>query len=117
MSINAETRRQLALLARRPHARTTAFNPQRPTEWKPNEVRRPEGGFFPYFTEAAAWELIADMLERGHNVEEIELRKPPGAKGYVMKIELAPDSPMLYVKLQLRSGQIVGRSFHYSERS
>ena len=80
-------------------------------------MRRPEGGFFPYFTEAAAWELIADMLERGHNVEEIELRKPPGAKGYVMKIELAPDSPMLYVKLQLRSGQIVGRSFHYSERS
>ena len=80
-------------------------------------MRRPEGGFFPYFTEAAAWELIADMLERGHNVEEIKLRQPPHAKGYVMKVELAPDLPTLYVKLQLWGGKIVGRSFHYSERS
>ena len=117
MSISAETRRQLVLLARRSHARKTDFSPQLPTEWRPEEVRRPEGGFSPYFTDGAAWEFIADRLEAGHEVEVVSLRKPPNAKGYVMKIELAPGTPMLYVKLQLRSGQVVGRSFHYSNRS
>lgn len=116
-SISVETRRQLALLARRSHARKTAFSPQQPTEWRPFEVRRPEGGFSPYFTDGAAWELIADKLEEGHEVEVVELRKPPGATGYVMKIQLEPNASLLYVKLQLRGGQIVGRSFHYSNRS
>ena len=115
--INAETRRQLALLAKRPGARATAFSQREPTDWRPSQVRRPEGGFSPYFTDAAAWELIAGKLEAGHEVTVVELRKPPGAKGYVMKIDLGQDSPTLYVKLQLRPGQVVGRSFHYSERS
>ena len=117
MSVDAETRRQLALLARRAHARKTAFSPRLPTEWRPFEVRTPKGGFSPYFTDGAAWELIADKLDEGHDVEVIELRTPPGAKGYVMKIRLRPGAPLLYVKLQLRGGQVVGRSFHYSERS
>ena len=115
--INAETRRQLALLARRRRARTSAFDPSAPTDWRPTQIRRAEGGFSPYFTDAAAWELIADKLEQGHEVEVVELHKPPGAKGYVMKIDLGPDVPTLYVKLQLRGRQVVGRSFHYSERS
>jgi hypothetical protein len=38
-----------------------------------------------------------------------------GATGYVMKIELEPAVPVLYVKLELRSGRILGRSFHYSK--
>ena len=32
-----------------------------------------------------------------------------------MKIDLEPDQPRVYVKLQLGAGRIVGRSFHYSE--
>ena len=48
-------------------------------------------------------------------MEPVTLRKPEGAKGYVMKIEIEPDAPLLYVKLQLGSGKIIGRSFHYSE--
>ena len=121
--INPETRRQLALLARRRRARTSAFDPSAPTDWRPTEVRDPEvrdpdGGFSPYFTDAAAWELIADKLEEGHEVEVVKLRKPRGARGYVMKIDLGQDVPTLYVKLQLLRGrQVVGRSFHYSERS
>lgn len=115
--INPETRTQLALLARRPSARTTAFSRREPTDWRPSQVRRPGGGFSPYFTDAAAWDLIADELEDGREVEVVELHRPPGAKGYVMKIELERDAPTLYVKLQLRPGQVVGRSFHYSERS
>ncbi len=107
----------MALLARRPRARTTSFNPRTLTDWRPFQIRRPEGGFSPYFTDASAWELIADKLDEGHEVEVVELRRPAGAKGYVMKIDLGQDEPMLYVKLQLRPGQVVGRSFHYSERS
>ena len=103
--------------ARSARTRTTAFSPQEPTDWRPTQVRRPEGGFSPYFTHTAAWELTADKLDEGHEVEVVELRKPPGAKGYVMKIDLGPDVPTLYVKLQLRGGQVVRRSFHYSERS
>lgn len=68
-----------------------------------------------YFSDAAAWELIASRLESGHDVETVTLRKPPGATGYVMKIDLEPDAPTLYVKLELGPGKIWGRSFHYSE--
>ena len=86
-----------------------------PTKWQPNQVRNPEGGsFWPYFSDGAAWELIADKLEAGHDVEVVTLRKPPGAKGYVMKICLGPDEPLLYVKLQLGRNKVIGRSFHYS---
>ena len=93
--IDAETRRQLAQLARSERTRTIAFSPDQPTDWRPTEVRRPEGGFLPYFTHAAAWELVAKKLDEGHEVEVVKLRKPPGAKGYVMKIELGPDVPTL----------------------
>ena len=37
-------------------------------------------------------------------------------KGYVMKIDLNPGRPLLYVKLELGSGEVIGRSFHESER-
>lgn len=66
-------------------------------------------------TDAAAWDLIASRLEAGHDVETVELRKPEGKRGYVMKIALETEQPLLYVKLQLGSGRIIGRSFHYSE--
>ena len=32
-----------------------------------------------------------------------------------MKILLDGDDPPVYVKLQLGSGKVIGRSFHYSE--
>ena len=117
MSINAETRRQLAQLARSSRTRTTAFSPQQPTDWRPHRVRNPAGGLSPTYTDGAAWELIAARLDEGHEVEVVDLRKPPGAKGYVMKITLGHDEPAVYVKLQLRGRQIVGRSFHYSHYS
>ena len=68
-----------------------------------------------HFTDSTAWEFIAARLEAGEEVEVIPLRQPSGAKGYVMKIDLGADVPVLYVKLQLGSGRIFGRSFHYSE--
>ena len=35
----------------------------------------------------------------------------------VRRSTIEPDRPQLYVKLQLGSGKIIGRSFHYSDRS
>ena len=81
------------------------------------QSEEPDGGFSPYFTHEGAWEFIADKLEAGHAVDVVELRKPQGAKGYVMNFRLGPDDPLLYVKLQLGSGTVIGRSFHYSDRS
>ena len=108
------TRSQLALLSRRSRARTTEFRVDRPTDWRPGTVVNPDGVLDTHFTDAAAWEFIATTIESGHQIEIVELRKPPGAKGYVMKINLQPDQPQLYIKLQLGPGKIIGRSFHYS---
>ena len=115
MSIEDSIRRQLAILARRPRARVTEFDPTRPTDWRPASVRNPFAMLDTHFSDAAAWELIASKLEDGHDVETVELQNPPGVTGYVMKIVLEPDAPILYVKLELGSGRIWGRSFHYSK--
>ena len=109
-------RRELIVLARRSYARTSQFSRNRPTDWRPGQVRNPHGILDTYFTEAAAWEFIATKLEAMHPLEIVELDKPPGAKGYVMLIDIEPCQPQLYVKLQLQSGKIIGRSFHYSTR-
>ena len=94
----------------------TAFSTERPTDWRPGQVRNPDGVLDTFFTDAAAWEFIAERLDDGHPIETVELRKPQGAMGYVMKIDIESGRPQLYIKLQLGSGKIIGRSFHYSER-
>lgn len=109
-------RRELVVLARRRNAHNSHFSPNRPTKWHPEQVRNPDGILDRYFTKAAAWEFIATKLEEGHPVEIVELRTPPGATSYVMKIDIEPGQPQLYVKLQLGPGVIIGRSFHYSNR-
>ena len=60
--------------------------------------------------------LIAELLDGGHPLEEIILYKPPGKRAYVMHVELVVGQPKLYIKLELRSGKVIGRSFHYSYR-
>ena len=91
--ISEYIRQQLIVLARRSRARITEFRRDRPTEWRPHEVRNLDGLIAPYFTDGDAWELIASRLERGHHVEVVELRQPPGATGYVMMINLGADEP------------------------
>lgn len=116
MSIEDSIRHQLIVLARRKGARITAFSRYRPTEWRPGEVRNPAGMIATHFTDTSAWEFIASRLETGENVDVVELRQPPGKRGYVMKIDLGANTPALYVKLELEAGKIIGRSFHYSTR-
>ena len=116
LHLDNATRHQLMVLARRKRARITAFTRDRPTDWRPGQVRNPTGRLDSHFTDATAWEFVASKLETFHPVEKIRLDKPPGAIGYVMKIDIEPNRPQLYVKLELRSGKIIGRSFHYSEQ-
>ena len=66
--------------------------------------------------EMASWEFIASKLEEGHEVEVVALRHPPGAKGYVMRMEAEAGHPPVYVKIELGAGKVYGRSFHYSDR-
>ena len=96
--------------------RTFEFTRVRPTDWRPEQVPNPEGLLLPYFDDRSAWDSIASRLESGHEVETVTLEAPPGKTGYVMKIDLNPRRPLLYVKLELGSGEVIGRSFHESER-
>ena len=116
MSKSESIRHQLITLAHRKRARVVDWSPERPTDWRPQSVRNPGGILDTHFSDAAAWDLIVSQLEAGCEVETIILDKPPGAKGYVMLIELEPRRP-IYIKLQLGSGKIIGRSFHYSEKN
>lgn len=90
----------------------SSFSRRRPTKWQPNRVRNPEGGVDRCFTDETAWTFVADRLEEGEHVWVIELEKPPGREGYVMRIDIGSDVPKLYVKLELVAARVWGRSFH-----
>jgi hypothetical protein len=111
MTLN-EAIRELARLARRKDLRISKWTRERPCEWRPYEVENPESGL--PFTEVRAWEYIAELLESGQAVTEVELQQPPGELGYEMVIALKNGQPDLYIKVQFLGGRILGRSFHYS---
>lgn len=112
MSIDSSIRKQLILLARRPKSRI--INHGLPIDWKPGEVINPDGEFDRCFTNASAWELIANLLEADCEVEIVKLKVPPDKTGYVIKTRIEQNE--LYIKFQLGAGKILGRSFHYSYR-
>lgn len=68
--------------------------------------------FHPHFTRQSCWEYIEQILDSGHEIEIISLKKPRGSKGYVMKVEQGPENPKLYIKLQIGRDRVIGRSFH-----
>ena len=108
-------RSDLLALVRKKKARFVEWTSQQPTEWRPYEVLNPDTGL--QFTSSSAWALIGDLLERGHPMREIVLRKPPGKRAYVLIVELDPTCAPLYIKLQLGNGKVICRSFHYSEKT
>ncbi len=67
-----------------------------------------------YFTDDAAWEYVADQLEEGVAVRVTILDKPAGKKGYVMHLRSQVENKTIYVKLQMLSDKVAGRSFHIS---
>lgn len=99
-------RRELVLLARRKRSRVMS------SRWMPHTVTNPETN--EPFTDAAAWELVATCLEAGDEVSTVSLEIPAGRVGYVLEKVLA-NREQLYIKLQLGSGRIIGRSFHVTD--
>ena len=95
----------------------TAFSRERPTDWRPGQVRNPErGARYPLYRCPRHGNSSRHGLRTGTRSRQWNCAQPKGATGYVLKIDLEPSRPQLYVKLQLGSGKIIGRSFHYSER-
>lgn len=113
MAFDEALRPQLVALARRKRSRRAGGQTGLPCRWNPWEVRDPSSHEF--FTEPGAWEFIAAKLESGCTVEVIQLKRPPGRTGYVLLIPM-PSGRDLYVKLQLGSGVVLGRSFHISTK-
>ncbi|AZO60374.1 MAG: hypothetical protein E5X23_28000 [Mesorhizobium sp.] len=87
------------------------FTPDAPTRWQPRTLRDPRSPE-EYFTDDSAWEYIADCLESGCPVETIVLDHPPGKTGFVFKVAGHAAVEAIYVKLQMGSDKVVGRSFH-----
>lgn len=107
-----DIRRQLASLAASRKTRAVPNTKEMPCRWFPGTVLNLEGD--QPFTEAGAWEFVIARLEGGEPLELVPLRKPPGRTGYAMKIADGRDK-IIYIKLQLGSGRVYGRSFHYSQ--
>jgi len=110
-----QIRRELALLARRKNARIIGC-PQKgmPSDWQPHQVINPVDGL--PFTKSTVWHYIANLLENSHQpIEENVLSHPPDKRAFVMHVDMGSAQPKLYIKLQLGSGKVIGRSFHYSE--
>jgi len=110
----ASIRSELSRLAKRRQDRITQWSRQMPTEWTPGKVTNPEVDM--PFTEPGAWHLVAELLDKGHPIQQVTLHHSHSEAAYVMLVDLKPGMPRLYIKLQLKSGKICGRSFHYSDR-
>ncbi len=100
---------EIAALARRQKCRRLGH----PNRWFPDRVTDPQTG--QPFTWPGAWDFIATLMEKGHPIEVMELKDPPGKNGYVMLVDLAPGVPNLYIKLEMLKDTVLGRSFHYSD--
>jgi hypothetical protein len=109
-----EIRRTIELLAPRKDARFVPNSSEMPCVWRPNEVDHPETPGIP-FTEPGAWRFIAELAKSGHPIREVVLHKPKGDKGYEIEYEQPGGTP-IYIKVQIKKGKIIGRSFHYSTK-
>lgn len=87
-----------------------------PNDWEPYTVRDPAGG---YFTDESAWEFILQLLKSGHRFQEVLQHIPPkGAHRMAYFTVVTIDGFEVYIKIRpAQSHRIMGRSFHYSERS
>ena len=113
MSIPESVREDLARRARNKKVRQSKFKPEAPCDWRPGQVLTPESGL--PFSDAGAWNFIADLLEAGHEVTTLILEKPPGKTAYVMVAKGYSGCPNIYIKLTMSRNIINGRSFHDSE--
>jgi hypothetical protein len=106
-----QDRAQLSKRASSRKTRTSAFSPRAPTKWHPTSLLDPATS--EPFTEDSCWSFVAEAIDAGAPVEVIELKRPAGKRGFVMKLA-GYATTTIYVKLQLLSETVLGRSFHES---
>lgn len=102
-------RQELLRLCKDSRSRTSVFSRKAPTHWVPWQLYDPETG--EAFTADGAWLFIAGELANGCQLRTIELDRPAGKTGYWFHGKDARET-RIYVKLQLGSGHVIGRSFH-----
>ena len=93
------------------------WSEKRPTNWRPSSVTNPNPDVNIPFTNTTCWYFIEQLLHNKHPIKEITLDKPPGKKGYMMLFETESEPSDIYIKLEIANGQLIGRSFHYSDWS
>lgn len=110
-----EDRKQLRILCRTSKTRRIGCFPNEPSDWRPGTVRVP--GTLDMFTEAGAWALIEKCLaDPAIKMTELILDKPPDTKAFVFKVP-GHGNDEIYMKIHFgRSGKVIGRSFHVSEK-
>ena len=85
-----------------------------PCDWHPTTVHNERTGM-PY-TDAEAFYAIAEALENpAIELVAVTLRIPPGRIAYELRIPQSRGCAPIYAKVQLGSGQVLARSFHYSD--
>lgn len=109
MSVPENIRQELIRLSSREGTRRSVFTDRAPTDWNPNNARDPRSGE-PY-TRVGAWERVHAELVGGCEIKRVALDKPPGKTGYTFHFVDAVGR-RIYVKLQIMSGFVMGRSFH-----
>lgn len=96
---------------------TSKWSKERPVDWNPGSVIDPNSKIGLSFTHRTCWVFIEQLLLDRHPIETITLDKPQGEKGYVMQFETESGPSDIYIKLEIANGQLIGRSFHYSDWS
>ncbi|MHC6155299.1 hypothetical protein ACVSQB_26305 [Bradyrhizobium elkanii] len=92
--------------------RIVSFSAEMPCRWQPRQFTDPRTR--QAFTDEGAWSYIVEHLEKGAEIREMTLERPPGAKAFVLLLP-GVNAEKIYVKLQICAGRVVGRSFHESE--
>lgn len=108
MSIPPNIRQELIRLSSKSATRKAVFTSKAPTKWHPEQVYDPATG--QPFTKDAAWERVRTELENC-DLKTRVMDHPPGKIGYWFHFHDAKGTK-IYVKLQLGSGFVLGRSFH-----
>lgn len=109
----ADVRRDLVRFSREVRRRKVQHNSEYPSPWHPTGITNPHTGSV--FTDAGAWDWVADQLEAGVEVWKIILDQPPGKTAWYFTFATPYNSEPIYIKLQLCGDHVRGRSFHYSE--
>jgi len=113
-------RAKLAQLCLDESRRINGPNKSVPHDWRPQTVRYPD--CYLCFTEAAAWEFIADCLQDDAVTVSIKRPVPPlQVDAYEIIVPTTTDPRPIYMKVAFISATyeddelVVGISFHYSK--